>query len=299
MSPTAENRSDSMTERYRRFLRKPFHERSHVIYFHWKKFLPAIPFPVRLPFGAWFIGRNDELGGLLGSDDFEPDERAFVRRLLQPGMIVLDIGAHQGLYTLLASSLTGRSGKIFAFEPSPRERKALRLNVLLNRRKNVSIQPFALGDKSCHSEMYIVLGKKTGLNSLRPPAASVVTTTVPVEVRTLDELIESGAIPRPDFIKLDVEGAELSVIRGALKLLSKRQRPVIMAEVESLRTGPWGYSAMDIVKALEDLNFCWFKPVEGGHLRAFNKNGDPFLGNLVAIPEELREVVLAHIARKC
>ena len=283
--------------RLRRFLSRPFHEQSHSIYFHWKKTLPAIPFPVWLPFGAWFIGRNDELGAYLASDDFEPEGRAFVRRFLQAGMTVLDIGAHQGLYTLLASSTTGKSGKVFAFEPSSRERKALRLNVLLNRRKNVSIQSFALGDASGYSEMYIVQGGKNGFNSLRPPAASVVTTKMPVEVRTLDDLVESGAIPRPDFIKLDVEGAELSVIKGASKMLSQQPRPVIMAEVESFRTEPWGYSAMDIIKLLEDLNFHWFKPMEDGRLRAFNKTSDPFQWNFVAIPDECREAVLSRIGK--
>lgn len=289
----------TLPRRIKNFLRKPFHEQSRSIYFHWKRILPSIPFPVRLPFGAWFIGRSDVLGAFLTSDDFEADERAFVRRFLQPGMTVLDIGAHHGLYTLLASSMIGRGGKVFAFEPSPRERKALRLNVLLNRRKNVSIQPFALGDKLCHSDMYVVEGQETGLNSLRPPAADVETIAVPVEVRTVDDLVGGGALPPPDFIKLDVEGAELSVIKGASKVLSREPRPVIMAEVESFRTEPWGYLAMDIIKLLEDLNFRWFKPVEGGLLRPFNKSGDPFIGNFVAVPEELREAVLARIGQTC
>lgn len=292
-------RQRTLPRRIKNFLRKPFHEQSRSIYFHWKRILPSIPFPVRLPFGAWFIGRNDVLGAFLTSDDFEADERAFVRRFLQPGMTVLDIGAHHGLYTLLASSMTGRSGTVFAFEPSPRERKALRLNVLLNRRKNVSIQPFALGDKLCHSDMYIVEGQETGLNSLRPPAANVATAMVPVEVLTLDDLFEKRSIPRPDFIKLDVEGAELSVIKGAGKVLSQQPRPVIMAEVESFRTEPWGYSAMDIIKSLQDLDFKWFKPVHGGQLRPFNENSDQFLGNFVAIPAERREEVLARVAQTC
>ena len=103
-------REDTIS-RVRRFLRKPSHEKSRSIYARWKKLFPAVPFPVRLPFGVWFVGRNDYLGSTLTFDGFEPTGRAFVQRFLRPGMTVLDIGAHHGFYTLLASKLVDRPEK--------------------------------------------------------------------------------------------------------------------------------------------------------------------------------------------
>ena len=115
------------------------------------------------------MARNDYLGSTLTYDGFEPTERSFVEHLLRPGMTVLDIGAHHGFYTLLASKCVGPTGSVIAFEPSPRERKALRLNVRLNRCKNVSIQGLALGDEETQADLFLVEGRQTGCNSLRPP----------------------------------------------------------------------------------------------------------------------------------
>src|SRR5260221_13184840 len=84
-----------------RFLRKPLHEKSQSFLVRWKRLFPDIPVPVRLPFGAWFLARNDGLGAMLTYDGHEKSERSFVERFLLPGMTVLDIGAHHGLYTLL------------------------------------------------------------------------------------------------------------------------------------------------------------------------------------------------------
>src|SRR5215475_13593761 len=162
--------------RVRTFLAKPFHEQSKSVYARWKKIFPNLPFPVRLPFGVWLIGRYDYLGATL-TDAFEPAECAFMQRFLRPGMTVLDIGANQGFYTLLASSIAGKDGKVFAFEPSPRERDALSLNLRLNFCGNVSVQPFALGNAEKSAELYVVKGFNTGFNSLSPPKTKEQTST--------------------------------------------------------------------------------------------------------------------------
>lgn len=84
-----------MLRRAWQFSRKPWHEKVRSIYARWIRFSPAL---VRLPFGAWWIARNDFLGLRFFYDGFEVLETSFVQRFLQPGMTVLDIGAHQGYY---------------------------------------------------------------------------------------------------------------------------------------------------------------------------------------------------------
>ena len=89
---------------------------------------------------------------------FEAAELAFVEVFLRPGMTALDIGAHNGLYSLLASRRVGPQGRVISFEPSPRERKALRLNLALNWIRNVSVQGIAPGSEDGEADFYLVGG---------------------------------------------------------------------------------------------------------------------------------------------
>lgn len=284
-------RADS--PRLRRFLARPFHEKSRSIYARWKRIFPSAPFPIRLPFGAWLIGRDDLLARSLTFDSFEAAECASIQKLLRPGMIVLDIGAHQGFYTLFASSLVGKKGRVFAFEPSPRERRALRLNIVINFRRNVSIQPLALGDQESEADLHIVSKYNTGCNSLRPPAVPESTFTETVKVGTLDNWLAREKIDRVDFMKIDVEGAELSVLKGAHESLMRRPRPIIQAEVEDVRTKPWGYRAQEIVAFLNALEYEWFQPELDGRLAPIAPEREEVPANLVAVPTERKQEVLS------
>jgi len=291
---TPSSQASSLLGRARRFLEKPLHEQSRAFYARWKKILPSVPFPVRLPFGAWFVARNDGLGSTLTYDGFETEERSFVEHFLRPGMMVLDIGAHHGFYTLLASKRVGPTGRVLAFEPSPREQQALRLNLKLNRCKNVSIQGLALGDEETEGSLFLVRGSETGFNSLKPPETRNPTTPVRVRIRRLDNVLRDAKIDRADLIKLDVEGGELGVLQGATDLLERRPRPVILVEVEDVRTVAWGYRAKEILFHLHGKGYKWFSLLAGGEIAELNMNADNFEGNFVACPPE-RESEIAEM----
>jgi FkbM family methyltransferase len=279
-------RQPSVARRIAKFLRKPLHEQSRAVYARWKRSFPSVPFPLRLPFGAWWVARNDYMGSTLTFDGFEPAERAFLHRFLKPGMTVLDLGAHHGFYTLLASTLVGPTGKVFAFEPSPRERKALRFNLKLNRCKNVTVQDFAVGKEETKATLHIVEGE-TGYNSLRPPALSNRTAPVLVTVRPLDSWIQQQGLQGIDFVKLDVEGGELDVLRGSPQMLQNRPRPVFLVEVQDVRTKPWGYRARDILIHLREKGYRWFRLSTEGVPEPLDLDAQEFDGNFVACPSEL------------
>jgi FkbM family methyltransferase len=272
--------------RVRRFLMKPWRERVKAILYRWVQTFPLVPVPVRLPFGGWWLARNDFIGAALFCGGFEETECLFVERFLRPGMTVLDIGAHHGFYTLLASRRVGPQGRVLAVEASPREIKKLHLHLTVNRCTNVLVESCVLGESEGYGELHVVVGGQSGCNSLRKPEASEPTITIPVHIRRLDSVVDAYNIKRVDFMKLDVEGGELSVLKGGIELLGRRPRPVMLIEVQDIRTRPWGYPAREIVHFLSITGYHWFRLLPDGTLKRIAVDAQEYDGNFVAVPEE-------------
>jgi FkbM family methyltransferase len=277
----------------KRFLRKPWGEKIETVSVKWYMFRHSISgprLPVKLWFGAWWVPRKEVVGEGVLAGSFETAELTFVDRFLKPGMTVLDIGAHHGLYTLLASKRVGSKGRVFAFEPSPRERSALRLNVRLNKglnlSGNVTVQGFAVGNEDVEVDLFVAEDWAAGYNSLRPPNVSVTTSTTRVHVVRLDDWLARHKIDHVDFIKLDIEGAELAALRGAQRLLEVRPRPVLLVEVYDIRTQPWGYPAREIVQLLDRAGYRWFSLCEDGAPYPVEADRECYDANLVAVPSE-------------
>jgi hypothetical protein len=112
--------------------------------------------------------------------------------------------------------------------------------------------------------------------------------------RRLDEELRRLGIERVDFMKLDVEGAELGVLQGGSALLSGVSRPAILAEVQDLRTRPWGYAAREIVRFLAEKGYRWFALDGAGSLVPVSTQQETYNANLVALPtERVREIIVA------
>jgi len=246
--------------------------------------LSFVPIPIRIPAGAVWLAWDDELSERLYLGiPFEESERMFVNRLLLPGDIVFDVGAHHGLYVLEASKKTGSKGAVFAFEPSPREFLRLRWHVLINRCSNVHTEPFALSSKDGTVELFVCLNEHTGMNSLRAPPGRP-TSKVMVRAVALDGYVESNEIRLIDFMKIDVEGAELEVLKGSTSILGSELPPIIMCEVQDVRTREWGYHASDIRDLLEIYGYRAFSVTENGRLQVCPKK-NVYEENLVFVPE--------------
>jgi FkbM family methyltransferase len=276
----------SVAQRIGRFLASPAKSKYITMALRARRVFPKMAIPLRLPFGAWWLAEKGALDHELMYNGFEETEVRFVQRLLRPGMTVLDIGAHHGLYTLLMSKRVGRSGRVIAFEPSPRECRRLAKHVRVNRRNNVEIESCALGNSGGDTDLFVVDGSRDWGNSLRPPAVPEPTRRVRVRLRKLDDLLAVRGLEKVDFIKLDAEGGELAVLQGARKLLQTAPRPAILAEVEDIRTRPWGYAAHCILQLLAQWNYRWFTLSEAGTLYPASPDDEPCDGNFVALPDE-------------
>lgn len=273
-------------QRARRFLTKPFREKYLSVAMRARRVFPDMPVPLRLPFGAWWLAQHSALDEKLFDRSFEEIEIRFVQRFLRPGMNVVDGGAHHGLYTLLSAKLVGKTGRVLAVEPSPREAKRLRRHLRVNRLRNVSLAVCALGEETSEAELYLVRGKNDWCNSLRPPAVDEPADRIRVPLRPMDDLLEELQMERVDFLKLDVEGAELSALRGAEKLLTGPHRPIILTELQDLRTLPWNYAACHIVRHLAARGYHWFTLSLEGGLSRVSCVEEKYDANMVAVPAE-------------
>jgi FkbM family methyltransferase len=255
----------------------------------WNFVLPHVPLPLSLPEGIRWTALNDSFSDSIFTGNYELAERRFVWNYLKSGMIVIDIGAHHGLYSLLASKKVTPSGHVFAFEPSDRERERLLLHIWKNRAaETITVLANAVGGEVGKVILYAVEGRCTVCNSLRPPRVTEPTRAQTVPQTTLDRFLQETGVSHVDFVKMDVEGAELSVFEGAKQLVSRRPRPVMLVELEDARTAPWGYPAYAIFDFLAENGFTWFSITPNGTLLP-RQRSETFACNLVAIPDERKQ----------
>jgi len=153
------------------------------------------------------------------------------------GWTVLDVGAYVGLFSMRASRLVGDSGRVVAFEPNPLAYYWLRRNIALNRLSNVEALPIALGSYDGVTELYIVLKGNIGVSSifrnhlLKQGEASGSFIVVKVPMRKLDSIAEKLRLNHVDLVKIDVEGAELEVLRGSRGLMERGGVEKVVVEV--------------------------------------------------------------------
>lgn len=154
-------------------------------------------------------------------------------RLIRNDSVVFDLGANSGWYSVLPG-LKYPNSKIYAFEPSPNNFKRLKLNVELNALKNVSIFQLAIGDSekaidffdSPRDQLSYVSSAVLGFGQKFHDESWV---KISVPQTTLDSFCKSEQISRLDIIKIDVEGYEVNVLKGALNVI-KQYRPIIQIE---------------------------------------------------------------------
>jgi FkbM family methyltransferase len=181
---------------------------------------------------------------------YEP-ELLYLEKVLSPGKTFVDVGANFGIYTLIASALVGDAGRVIAFEPSLQSFPVLQRNITLNGLTNIAAFRVALCDKRGAARLYHAddpVSHSLGKDPSWKDEGEEVATEI------LDHFIEQDKIQRVDVIKLDVEGAEELVLRGAKGALS-RMRPVIIFEVHPAASARLGLSSCGASNLLKELGY--------------------------------------------
>lgn len=187
----------------------------------------------------------------------------------KPESVMFDVGANIGLMSLYASSILP-SGMIYSFEPVPETFNKLVFNIELNNKTNIQAFNFALGAKEEEKNIYVNaahLGMSTFVPSGQPE-----TTAQIVKLLTIDNFIKTRGL-KVDFIKIDVEGWEVEVLKGASDLLKKQDAPAIMLEYCKGRTMPPGddSSIWELIKEFNDYHIFILK------------NGEHRVGKLIEV----------------
>lgn len=253
--------------------------------------LPSIPAPYALTetrHGLMLVNRNDLYMGqalLHYGECFELELQFMLSLLRKPGM-VLDVGANMGIHTVpLARALAARGGTVVALEPQPIVFQQLCANLALNALMNVIALPYACGNENgpliFDTPDYLRPGNFGG-TEMRPADAAQTHQQV-VQCARLDDLLPNEDI---DFIKIDVEGFELEVLRGSSHLL-ERCKPILYVENDRVERSP------QLIQWLldHDYRMWWhFPPLYNpANFRGFEKNiyADLASTNMFCIPASL------------
>ena len=204
------------------------------------------------------------LPALLAGGNHETAEHRFLRALDLSGKVVYEIGAFQGILTLFFSS---RAKEVIAYEPNPPSYQRVLQNLRLNGRNNVRVRHLAVGELEGSLTLLsdpLMPGGTSGdpvvAGQIRDSATAQ---SVTVPVVTLDGDIRGARLPRPDLIKIDIEGMELPALRGMSAIL-RTHHPELYLEMHGADLQQKSANVRNIVEFLTGLGYDYILHVESG-----------------------------------
>ncbi|GHT45416.1 hypothetical protein FACS189454_04850 [Planctomycetales bacterium] len=192
---------------------------------------------------------------------YKADSVKAVTSLLDEGMTFVDIGANLGLYTLTGALSVGASGKVVAIEPQKKVFQLLERNIRKNALHNVIAKNIAVGAEESLLDLYHLNPVNNGEASLSANRNGVDTSSLAsekVNVYPLTQVLKGESITRADAMKIDVEGAEMSVLQGAFPLFEQEPPLFIHIEVMEPHLQRFGNSAADVFAFLKNFDYTLF-----------------------------------------
>ena len=209
----------------------------------------VLPDEAVLPEGRLILNKEDPVvSGAVSFGVYEKFETKLLRNEVKPGMVIVDIGANIGYYTLILAGLTGASGKLYAFEPDPANFGYLQKTTKLNNLTNVELFNVALGDRDGVVSLYLSESNKGDhrIYDVEKEGRK----KLDIKMIRLDDVLEKNGF-KADLVKMDVQGAEGLVLEGAKKTIAMNPDLIIYTEFwpDGLKN-----SGADPMKIFSDLN---------------------------------------------
>jgi len=246
------------------------------VLFDWPgRLIHSWPSDVEITSGAGCVFRHCDLSeylyrSLFFFGCFEPDVDWACRRVLRPGDTFVDKGACFGYHTLTASLRVGPGGRIYAIEPQPDMFAALEENALCNKATNIVMDNLALSDRAESLQLHRFAGLGVGHTSIATMGQAVFQVHSCPAI-TLDEFIGRRSVGPVALVKLDVEGAEMKILRGAQALLQRPDPPMWVLEVNVETAQACGYQPSDLLAFLSGFGYQAYRPVWGELLRQIRR----------------------------
>src|SRR3972149_5157011 len=187
---------------------------------------------------------------------YEKYETELFKRLVKKGMVVVDVGANVGYYTLLAARLVGDEGKVFAFEPDPYNYNLLCRNIEVNGYRNVIPVQKAVFNKSGKMKLFLDKNNLGGHSLSEANVDKGVSTTV--ETTSLDEYFENTN-HKIDVVKMDVQGSEMEVLNGMTNTINQNEKLEIITEFWPFGLRNAGSSPTDFLRKLAEYGFVLYQ----------------------------------------
>ena len=224
--------------------------------------------PVRLqvePGVSFQLDPRDLIGvSILRSGALQPEIWDSISPELHEGAVFLDVGAHIGYFSMKAAVKVGKTGRVLSFEPNPETLKRLRDNVTANQARNVIVEPVACTDREQMLTLYAAARINTGASSLARQNANISATEAPrsyvVRGRPIDDVVRELNLSRVDAMKIDVEGAEVSVLRGAAGTL-QRFHPKVVIEVVAQQLASFHTTPEELASVFREAGYHRSSPV--------------------------------------
>ena len=192
---------------------------------------------------------------------FEPYTTQVIKQNISGGDIVIDIGANIGYFTLIMAKGIRENGKVFSFEPEPKNFELLKKNVEINNYSNVILEKKAIGNKTGIAKLYLADRKNNIFHSgmhriFRSDLVSQISNPVSINIIKLDDYLQDlKFIKKIRLIKIDVEGAEFDVLKGMSKILDENKGIKIVMEFSPENLEDYGSNPSDVMDFLINKGF--------------------------------------------
>jgi FkbM family methyltransferase len=243
--------------------------------------------------GQFFINLGDEIDAeIYFFRLFDPETTFLAQHLIQPKDTVFDIGANIGYFTVLFGQITGTACKVHAFEPNPLIFKRLEKNTAQNNFAQVKLNQRAVGSSNTTRTLYWTEERRSGDANLFSGKGK----SFEVDQIKLDDYCQVEQVI-PQIIKIDVEGAEFEVIKGAEQILTTAQ-PLLILEYNTLLAEKAGYHSQTLLEYLRGKFGYQFYTIGYGALQEFNtsQNGINLLGLIPELSWHKRRMEKLQIA---
>jgi FkbM family methyltransferase len=253
-------------------LKKKVRSAKHV--FHNTFFRPKKRLLKQVEFrGASFLVlANEDIGSrLLSFKEYERNEITTLERLVRKDDVCVDVGANIGIHTIFMAR-KAHERQTIAFEPVPFNRNVLAVNIGLNEIVNIQVHDCVLSDSVGTVEFSV--SEDAAYSSLRPTKVKREASSLSARSDTLDNLFAKMR-QKVDVIKIDVEGAELLVLKGGEQLLTTPElRPrALLVELCSQHQSTYGYGAEDVISYMETLGYNVYSVTDKGAEKGWSLNG--------------------------